>query len=259
MAILDYNGGQLSYSESGKGTAVVFLHGFLGSKDIWNDYSKQLSNKYRIVCIDLLGHGSSSCFGYAHSMTLMSECVMAILKHLNIRRFYLIGHSLGGYVSMALGEKHPDQIKGLIMFHSSVSDDPPDKKKERDKLITVVQKNKELVIRAAIPNLFNLKHKPYKRAIAKASKQAMATSVQGIIAALEGMKNRQNREIVLRFTPYPVLFIIGKHDNVLPEKKLLSEVAISENARYIILEKTGHMGFIEEPDASLIGIRSMLK
>ena len=69
---------------------------------------------------------------------------------------------------MALGEHHPDQIKGLIMFHSSVSDDPPDKKKERDKLITVVQKNKELVIRAAIPNLFNLKHKPYKRAIAKA-------------------------------------------------------------------------------------------
>ena len=87
----------------------------------------------------------------------------------------------------------------------------------------------------------------------------MATSVQGIIAALEGMKNRQNREIVLKFTPYPVLFLIGKHDNVLPEKKLLSEVAISENARYIILENTGHMGFIEEPDASLKGIRSMLK
>ena len=85
------------------------------------------------MCIDLPGHGSSSCFGYTHSMTLMSECVMAILKHLNIRRFYLIGHSLGGYVSIALGENYPDQIKGLVMFHSSVSDDPPDKKKERDK------------------------------------------------------------------------------------------------------------------------------
>ena len=86
----------------------------------------------------------------------------------------------------------------------------------------------------------------------------MATSVQGIIAAIEGMKNRQNREIVLKFTPYPVLFLIGKHDNVLPMQKLVKEVSLSENARYLLLNKTGHMGFIEEPEVCLQGILSII-
>jgi len=256
---LNHKGGSIAYTDAGKGTSIVFLHGFLGSKEIWTDYSKKLSKRNRVVCIDLPGHGDSSCYGYSHSLEFMAECVMAVLKHLHIRKFYLVGHSMGGYVSMAIGESHPDYIKGLVLFHSSVSDDPPAKRKERDKLIRLIQRDKKLFVKEAIPNLFNQVYKPYKRAIASSIKQALNMSVQGIIAAIEGMKIRKNREIVLKFTPYKVLYIIGKKDNVLPFEKLMAEVEISENASSLVLENSGHMGFIEDPDACLEGIRSMLK
>ena len=259
MTQLPFKGGTIVYEVSGKGNAVVFLHGFLESRSIFNPYLQQLSASHRVISIDLPGHGESSCFGYCHSMEFMAEAVMAVLHELKVRRFHLVGHSMGGYVAMALAEEFPDNIRGICMFHSTSQGDSEAKKKERNKVIKVVGKNKELFVRQAIPNLFNTAYKPYKRLIEQYKKAALAMPVQGIVAALEGMKIRNDRQIVLKFAPYPVLFIIGKHDNILPAKMLLSEVESSENAYSLVLENAGHMGFEEEPESCFQAIRSFLK
>ena len=259
MAEIAFRGGSISFEEQGKGSAVVLLHGFLESKDIWKEYSDKLKNHYRVISIDLPGHGHTSNFGYSHSMEMMADCVQAVLKSLKIKKFHVIGHSLGGYVAMALGDKFPDKIKGICLFHSTVSDDSPQKVKEREKLIRLVERNKDLFINEAVPNLFNTKDKPYKTAISSIKKIARKTSVQGIVAALEGMKIRENRELILKFAPYPILYLIGKYDNIIPYQKLISESAISENAQFVLLEQTGHMGFIEEPEKCLNAIRVFLR
>jgi pimeloyl-ACP methyl ester carboxylesterase len=256
---LSFKGGTISFESTGQGSALVLLHGFLESKDIWKDFSNQLSPRYKVVCIDLPGHGLSSNFGYHHSMELMAEAVMAVLKHLKIRRFFLLGHSMGGYVSMALAEKYPDQIKGLCLFHSTADNDSEQKKKERLKVIKVVQRDKAIFIREAVPNLFNRELKPYRQGIAKISSIASKMSVQGIIASLEGMRQRANREIVLKFAPYPVLYLIGKSDKLLSWEKLVEECALCENAEYILLENSAHMGFIEEKEKSLDAILNFLR
>ena len=259
MPEFDFRGGVISYEVSGQGPALIFLHGFLENRSIWNNYVRSLSSKYKVVSIDLPGHGSSSNFGYCHSMEVMAESVMAVLKLLDIRRFHLIGHSMGGYVSMAIAEKFADKIRGLCMFHSTADNDSEAKKAERLKVIKVVQRNKAVFISTSIPNLFNTQYKPYKREISGFVKSARELTSQGIIAALEGMRKRSNREIVLKFAPYPVLYIVGEKDNILDWKKLVNESKLTENGEYLLLENCGHMGFIEEREVCLQAIKDFLK
>ena len=166
---------------------------------------------------------------------------------------------MGGYVAMALAETSPDMIRGLCMFHSTSNSDTAQKKKERNKVINLVQKNKTIFVRQAIPNLFNTAFNPYKQAIKEITGKAMKISVQAIIASLEGMKIREDRRIVLKFAPYPVLYIMGRYDNVLPLKKLLIEVESSEYAESVVLENAGHMGFIEDSEVCLKAIQRFLR
>lgn len=243
---INFKGINVSFTDLGKGKAVVFLHGFLGDKSVWNYYVKQLySSVNRVVTIDLLGHGNTDCLSYVHTMEEMAEAVYEVLKYLKLRKYFLVGHSMGGYVSLALAENYPDEVRGLCMFHSSAKADIDEKKKDRSRAIRVVKRNAKIFIDEAIPNLFNTKEKPNKLGIVKAKKIALSTSKQGIIAALEGMRIRLDREIILKFAPYSVLYIIGKEDNVLNYKDLISQAKLSGNGNYVLLDKVGHMGFFE--------------
>ena len=235
----------VSFTDEGKGKVVVFLHGFLAAKEVWKSFSKELSKTQRVVTIDLLGHGNTSCLSYVHTMEEMAEAVEAVINQLKVRKYFLVGHSLGGYVSLAMAENNPDNLKGLVLFHSSAKADSPQRKFDRDRVARIVKSNAELFINEAIPNLFNTQLKPYKRGILKLKKLANNTSKQGIVAALEGMKIRLDREIVLKFAPYPILFIIGKEDNVLPYEELLNQSDNSESCTALLLDKVGHMGFEE--------------
>lgn len=243
---INFKGIEVSFTDSGKGKAVVFLHGFLGDKTVWNYYVKQLSSSTtRVITIDLLGHGKTECLSYVHTMEEMAEAVHEVLKHLKLRKYFLVGHSMGGYVSLALAENYPDDVRGLCMFHSSAKADNEAKKKDRTRAIKVVKRNAKIFIDEAIPNLFNTKYKPHLRAIDKAKKTALQTSKQGVVAALEGMRIRLDREIILKFAPYPVLYVIGKEDNILPYKDLINQADLAEQSDYFLLEKVGHMGFFE--------------
>ncbi len=243
---IKFKGINVSFTDNGKGKAVVFLHGFLGDKTVWDYYTKQLaSTTTRIITIDLLGHGSTQCLSYLHTMEEMAEAVFEVLKHLKLRKYYLVGHSMGGYVSMALAENYPDDIKGLCMFHSSAKADSLPKQKDRDRAIKVVKRNAKIFIDEAIPNLFNTNFKPNTLAINKSKKIALTISKQGIVAALEGMKIRLDREIILKFAPYPVLYIIGKEDNVLPYQDLIKQASLAQGGSYQLLDNVGHMGFFE--------------
>ncbi|MDG1477882.1 MAG: alpha/beta hydrolase [Vicingaceae bacterium] len=235
----------VSFTDEGKGKAVVFLHGFLGAKEVWKSFSKELSKTQRVITIDLLGHGSTDCLSYVHTMEEMAEAVQAVLTHLKLRKYFLIGHSLGGYVSLALAELNPDNIKGLVMFHSSARADDKQKKHDRNRVVRIVKMNPDLFIHEAVPNLFNTNYKPNKRGLAQYEKMALSMSKQGIIAALEGMKDRVDREIVLKFAPYPVLFIIGREDNILPFEDLIVQAKLPESGNFLLLKNSGHMGFLE--------------
>lgn len=247
-------GAKVRYADVGKGRAVVLVHGFLESLEIWfgNKFAQELAKHYRIIAIDLPGHGKSECVGYVHRMERMADVVKGVMDELGLRRYTIVGHSMGGYVALAFAEKYAEHVCGLCLFHSTSYADSESKKIERERAIKLVKKSPTKYTTALISNLFALANVRYFRnEIAWLRRMAAKTKVQGIVACLEGMKIRKNRENVLRYAEFPVLIIAGKRDNVIPFEASEKQSAIAKDSRFLPLDKTGHMGFIEAKEITL--------
>ncbi len=252
MEKIKFRDAAIAYTISGKGDTLVLLHGFIESTQIWKDFVPELEKHFRVVCIDLPGHGESDCIGYVHEMELNAEAVHAVLQHLGIKNCVITGHSMGGYVTLAFAEKYPELVKGLCLFHSTALPDSEEKKKDRDKAIGVVKNDPMVFIRTVIPNLFApANREKFKKEIEELIALSAKTPQQGIVATLEGMKNRKDRTYVLKEAKFPVLIISGKQDTVVPIDSLLPQLAMPKHCEALILDNVGHTGFIEEKETTL--------
>jgi pimeloyl-ACP methyl ester carboxylesterase len=247
-------GAAIRYADIGKGRAIVLLHGFLEASDVWfyNGFAEALAKKYRVIAIDLPGHGKSDCLGYVHKMERLADVVKDVMDHLGLRRYVLVGHSLGGYVALAFAEHYIEQVSGLCLFHSTALADSEEKRLDRERAIRLVKRNTIRYTHPLITNLFALANVRYmKKEIAWLRRLAARTKKQGIVATLEGMKIRQNRELVLRFAPFPVFIIAGKRDRMIPFQTLEEQARLAKTTRLLTLDRVGHMGFIEAKDSTL--------
>lgn len=249
---------QISYSDTGKGTAIVLLHGFLENKTMWNFYVSELSKKNRIITIDLLGHGETESLSYIQTMEENADVVHEVLSKLRIRKAILVGHSMGGYVALAFAELYPEKMKGLVLLNSTSKEDSPERKKNRDRAIKAVKKDYETFIRLSIANLFSEENREILiKEIEEIKIQALKTPLQGIVASLEGMKIRKDREIILHTTSYPKLLILGKKDPVLNYDENLEQIKNTDVK--LITFPDGHMSSIENQDELLIVLASFIK
>lgn len=244
MNFVLYKNTKIAYFEAGKGITVVLLHGFLENSTMWNAHVEVLAKRNRVVCIDLLGHGQTDCLGYVHSMEDQAVMVHHVLHELKIRKAILIGHSMGGYVALAFAELYPEMMKGLVLLNSTSRADSDERKINRDRAILAVKKNRKAAIGMSIANLFSEENRnKLIHEIEWARKEAYTTSLQGIVAAQEGMKIRKNREVILHFATYPMLLILGKKDPVLNYEENASQI---ENTKVeLVTFNDGHMSHIE--------------
>jgi pimeloyl-ACP methyl ester carboxylesterase len=246
IMILEHKGTSIFYQDQGKGTAVVLLHGFLENSEMWEDVQLKLVQSHRVVSIDLLGHGQTGCLGYVHSMELMAEAVHAVLKSLRLRRVILIGHSMGGYVSLAFAEQYPKMVKGLCLMDSTAQADSEERKELRARANKMVQTNFENMVRMSVGNLFKPESlELFADEVKWVKEEALKTPIQGYIACMEGMRIRPNRVAVLH-TVENVLYVIGKYDPVLEANNIVEE-AKSINAEFVVLEG-GHMSHVENKE-----------
>lgn len=235
---------KINYTDSGKGTVVVLLHGFLENLSMWNDYIDSFSKKNRVIAIDLLGHGATDCLGYVHSMEDQADMVHHVLHELKIRKAIIIGHSMGGYIALAFTELYPDYMKGLVLLNSTARADSDERKSNRDRAILAVKQNYTAFVRLSIANLFSEENREkLVNEIEKVRNEAVKTPLQGIVAALEGMKIRKDREVLFHFTDFPKLLILGKKDPVLDFEESKTQI---ENTKVEFFSfEDGHMTHIE--------------
>jgi pimeloyl-ACP methyl ester carboxylesterase len=239
-----YKNTKISYSDTGKGSAVVLLHGFLENQTMWQNLVPEWSKKHRVITIDLLGHGESGCLGYLHSMENNAEAVRTVLSKLRIRKAIFVGHSMGGYVALAFAELYPAVVKGLVLLNSTSKADSEERKANRDRAIKAVKKDYIGFVRLSIANLFNPDNRErLVDEIEKVRAEALKTPLQGIIASLEGMKIRKDRETLLRSAAYPILLILGKKDPVLNYEDGLKQ--IENTTAKLAIFPDGHMSHIE--------------
>lgn len=241
-----YKNTSISYTDSGKGSALVLLHGFLENQGMWADLITVYTRKYRVITLDLLGHGNSGCLGYVHSMEDQADLVHELLAQLRIRKAIVVGHSMGGYVALALAEAYPECMKGMVLLNSTARADSAERKLNRNRAVKAVKKDHQLFINLSIANLFSETNRErLVPAIERIKKEALKTPLQGIIAALEGMKIRKDREVLLHFSPFPMLLILGTQDPVLPFETTKDQVQQSQTQ--LVHFEGGHMSHLENP------------
>jgi len=243
-----YKNTKISYSDTGKGTAVVLLHGFLENSTMWDYYITDFAQKNRIITIDLLGHGQTECLGYIHTMEDMADAVHAVLHELKIRKAIFVGHSMGGYVSLAFAEIYPEFIKGLVLLNSTTYADDHERKINRNRAIKMAHKEYTSLVQISIANLFSIDNREQLTTeIEQTKKEALKTPLQGYIAAQEGMKVRKNKEHLLHLTSYPKLLILGKKDGVLNYDDNIKQVEETNVA--LVSFPDGHMSHIENKES----------
>ncbi|MBP2831148.1 alpha/beta hydrolase [Aquimarina sp. U1-2] len=255
--ILKYKGIKINYNKVGHGKSIVFLHGFLENSTMWQDCITFFSKRYQCIAIDLLGHGHTECLGYIHTMEDMANAVKAVLTHLGVSNATWVGHSMGGYVALAAIDLFPDLVGGLVLVNATSYPDSEERKINRSRAIDFVKKNPKAYISMAITNLFAEKNRAkVQNEIMHIKNQASQTSLQGILSALEGMKNRKDRSKVLNAFKGPKAIFSGKKDPVIAYQKSIQESEqLSTN---LISFDAGHMIHVENTENFLSELEKFL-
>jgi pimeloyl-ACP methyl ester carboxylesterase len=248
-----YKDRQIHYTVSGKGQVVVLLHGYLESSEVWNGFTEKLAKDFRVISVDLPGHGLSEVYGEIHTMEFMAEAIKELLDHLGAGKVFLVGHSLGGYVTLAFLELFPDSLSGYCLFHSQPFSDTPAATEKRKREIEIVKKGKkDLMYPDNILKMFAESNiEKFPEALQRSKDIASKLPGEGIIALLNGMMQRPSRLSVIEAGRIPCLWILGAMDNYIPYETVRNGVRLPPNANLVVLKNSGHLGFIEEEELSV--------
>lgn len=253
--------GSIFYTDNGIGEPIVLLHGYLESSEIWGAFAEKLASEFRVIAIDLPGHGLSDVYGDTHSMEFMATALKELLDELGVKKACFVGHSLGGYVTLAFLDLFPQSLSGYCLFHSQPFSDSPATLEKRRREIDIVRRGKKNLM---YPDNVTMMFAPsnlarFSAALQRSKEIASRTPAEGIIAILNGMMQRPSRLNVMEEGRIPCLWILGLMDNYISCEVIQAKVNLPPDARVVVLKNSGHIGFIEEEDLSVKNISNFIK
>jgi len=243
-------GGDLFYQDLGVGTPVMLLHGFAEDGAVWDEVANGLSSMCRVLVPDLPGSGRSTLSGSAVTMESLAAVLKDLLDSLEIDQCVFIGHSMGGYITLAFVEKYPERMRAFGFFHSTAYADSEEKKAGRRKSIEfILAHGAAPYIRQSTPNLFAAATREKRPGLVEEMiRRYSAFPSASLIAYLQAMMARPERLAVLENFPRPILFIIGEQDQVVPLELSLKQAHLPRIAEVQLLADAGHMGMLEEAE-----------
>lgn len=247
----------------GSGHTIVFIHGFCESSKMWTAYQTALEKHYQVICIDLPGHGASTTSGIHDQKTIdsVAEAIHELLQSNGIKSYFVIGHSLGGYIALALAELYPENLTGFGLFQSATLADDNAKKDTREKVIKYIDAHGVVSFTDTfVPSLFAPANKKRLAAEIKAlQEEAEKTSPEGVKGFAQAMKNRPDRMYVLSKFERPVFIIASELDPAVSAAHSRQMIAAIKMGGSLLLEDAGHNGFLEEEAQCLIFIQDFLR
>ena len=247
----------LYFEVEGKGKSFVFLHGFLENHLIWNNLRKNLEKDAQIVTIDLPGHGNSAVMDETATMETMADAVIEVLDELNIEQATFIGHSMGGYVTCALADLYQERVENIVLINSSTLPDDDAKKNQRLRACETAKKNFNALVSFSMPTLFAAHHRDNFIEELKFVKEiALKTPIEGICAALKGMRERPDRSSILYDYKGGIYIIVGMNDETVNPELFLTLIPDLPNIHLYKFDG-GHMAFIENYNEVLSILKSI--
>lgn len=238
----------LYYRQLGKGFPIILIHGFCETHEIWNGFAEELSRSFEVFVIDLPGFGESPLPQSPFSVDDVATIVLAWINQTNIKHPVLIGHSLGGYVSLAMAKRNPEKFAGLALFQSTAYPDSEEKKANRNKVIDFVETHgTDPYIDTFVPGLFYDKKHP---AIPMADLIARKTTKAALIAYAKAIRDRLSSIDFIKSYRKPLLILGGAQDTIIPSASLHEQGKLAPSASVHILNDTAHMAMYESPEKS---------
>jgi pimeloyl-ACP methyl ester carboxylesterase len=252
---------QLQYSDEGGGMPIVLLHGFPLSSAIWHEQQRALTGLYRVITPDLRGHGKSIAPAGIYTMDVLAGDVLALLDRLEVETCVLMGHSMGGYVALALYQMQPDRFTALGLISTQANADTDEARQGRAETVERVLlsgQGSRTLADLMLPRLFSTAAEPDAELYEEVQKIIMGTSVTAIVGSLKGMAARPDSMAAIAEIQKPVLVLNGDHDVTIPPERSEAMSAVIPLVTHIVIEDAGHLPMMEQPGATTEAIKTFL-
>ena len=248
------------------GACLVLLHGYLESMYVFNELVDALKDRYRLIVIDMPGHGlTDSAPADAegrriNTLSFAAAVVAGVMDKCGVEKAWVAGHSMGGYVAQQFLADYPDRTEGVILLCSHPYPDAPEKAADREAEKKLIRAGKLTTLAAtSIPKMYyeeNLRACDEK--IRETVELCEMHDPEGICSSLDGLRLRPDLHPVLAAPAHPVLVIHGDHDNFLPLSRIEEMRADLPAVRFALIPDAGHNAFIERQDAVVAVIEAFV-
>jgi len=240
---------ELAYEESGRGDAVVLLHGFPFNRSLWREQAEALGGSFRVIAPDLRGHGDSPVVDGPATMEAMAEDVAALLDGLGVGRAVVGGLSMGGYVTLAFCRMFPDRVRALVLADTRPQADTEEGRRAREvAALRALREGMGAIADSMLPKMFapaTFNGRP--EVVGRVREMILGTKPEGAAAALRGMAVRRDQTDWLAEISVPTLVVVGREDSITPPADSETMQSKIKAARLEIIEGAGHVSNVERP------------
>lgn len=247
---IQFNNSTIKYYRHGQGdTCLFFIHGFAEDHTVWDNQLNHFKNDHNIILVDLPGCGASEALHEEISMKLLADLINDIVEKENVKKFVILGHSMGGYIALQYLSIYPEKVSALGLLHSSAYADDAEKLEKRKQAITVIEKKgKDTYLNTTYRSLLHGEDHINKY-LSLLEKMGEKIKAKVLVAYIKAMMAREDHSALLQKVDIPFCFIIGKHDGAIPFEVSMRQTHIANSTYIKVLESTGHVGMLEEEDA----------
>jgi len=235
---------------AGDGSAILLLHGFPLSREIWDAQAAHLQQTARVIRPDLRGTGRSTTSDGPYLMEALAGDIAAVLDAMQVESVTVIGHSLGGYVAMAFARMYAERVSRLALVCSRLCADAPATAKEREELADRCEEKNSMepVLQTYLPRLFAPEtSRRHPEIAARVAGIIRSNDPRGAAAMLRGMAQRSASDDIAGDLHMPVLVVSGKHDLIVPAAEIASVAQIFPRGETLQMAGSGHLPMLEQP------------
>ena len=254
------NGIDLAYSDEGQGQPIVFLHAFPLNRSMWNPQIRGLKNNFRIITIDLRGHGESEAPMWRYSLGQFAEDIKGLLEHLGISKAAFVGLSMGGYILFTLYRKYPSLFNALVLADTRATADTPEAKATRFSMAQIAYKRgSSTIAELMLPKLLGSTSLDHRQDLVEQLRHMItANEISGIVGDLMAMEERPDSTPLLRDLKIPTLVIVGEEDVASPPEEVQGMAEHIPGAKFTIIPEAGHVSNLDQPKLFNQSIREFL-
>jgi pimeloyl-ACP methyl ester carboxylesterase len=244
----------IAYTRRGQGAPLVLIHGYPLQGSIWDPVAQLLEAEFDMIIPDLRGFGDSDAEDAGRLMSAYASDVAGVMHGMDVPKAYVVGHSMGGYVALALLREHPEMVLGLGLVASQLLPDTPDRRQAR------YAAAQDVLAKGVGPVAETMSTKLSSDAAVQAAMRELISRQRpaGVASALEAMAERPDSTELVAACKAPVVVVHGQKDALIPVERGQDVVRVLPAARYVELPHAGHMPMMEDPQAVAEALRSFL-